>query len=407
MRKSLPGDRTVVTVTRERVLTGHSGRLSLALSAGWLVIQLGRRALPPLLPAIIDDLAITPATAGFALSVMGALYATTHYPGGRLSDQLTRTTVLVGGMAAMVVGFLALSRVSSYYGFVFGVALVGLGAGFYMVPMRAFLSDLFIERRGLAFGINNAAGMAGSGAAAGLAVATLAVATWRDAFVPVALLLGLIALWIHLTSHESYALSVVDLDVRGTVGRVFRLPRIRWLVVAYSLYAFSWIGAITFLPTFLQTTNGVTPAVAGAEFALVFVVGTLVMPVAGRLGDRIDPIPVALASLGVCAIGLLVVLAFESLILLTVGVIAFAAGLMAFPPVMQAYLMGVFPDDSVGGDFGAFKTIYSGVGSLGPVYVGTIAEHSGYTPAYAGIVLSLLVAVAVVYWVARVPDGSG
>ena len=42
---------------RERLLTGYTGRLLLAVSLGWAAIQAGRLVLSPLLPAVMGDLA--------------------------------------------------------------------------------------------------------------------------------------------------------------------------------------------------------------------------------------------------------------------------------------------------------------------------------------------------------------
>lgn len=382
----------------ERLLTGYTGRLFVVLSIGWTSIQLGRQVLPPLLPAIIDDLAITPSKAGFALTLMGALYAAAHYPSGRFSDRLSRRTILVVGIVVMTVGFFALSRVASYPALLFGVGLVGLGAALYFVPLRASIADLFVERRGQAFGLNNAAGVAGNVLAAGLAVAVLSVATWRAAFLPVMVLLAVILVLLHAWSREPYVVARVELGLRETAGRVFGTARIRWLVVAYSMFVFTWRGVVGFLPTFLQVDKGFSSALASGGFAMLFIVGAISMPLAGQLGDRLSRLPVAAGSLLLGAVGLAGVLIAPSALLVIVGIVVFAVGLMAFPPVMQSYLMDAFPDDSMGGDFGAFKTIYTGVGSIGPTYVGLIAERSSYTTALGGIAISLLVGAAIIFW---------
>jgi len=47
----------------EQFIRGYSGRMFLLIAVAMLVANLGRQALPPLLPAIIDELAITTAAA--------------------------------------------------------------------------------------------------------------------------------------------------------------------------------------------------------------------------------------------------------------------------------------------------------------------------------------------------------
>lgn len=377
----------------ESLWTGYSGRMFLLLSVGWLFTQLGRRLLPPLLSSIIGEFHITAFQAGLILTVMEACYAVMHFPSGRISDRLSRKTVLVGGLGLMFLGFSSLTTAPTYPFFVIGAACVGLGAGMYMVPMRACLADIFVERRGQAFGLNNAAGTGGAGIAAGLAVLVVAISVWRVAFIPVAAFLGITLLAIHWTSSEPYAIARVDLGILDTATRIFVVPRNRWLIVIYSLFAFTWVGIIAFLPLFLQAAKGFTPVLASATYAMLFVVGIVVMPLAGKLGDKVERLPVAALVLLCGAFGLLGMVVFSHTIAVIGGVIVLAIGLMAYPPIMQAYLMDVFPEDSVGGDFGIFKTVYSTIGSLGPVYIGYVTTHATYSVAYQGLILCLVVGV--------------
>jgi MFS family permease len=290
----------------------------------------------------------------------------------------------------MVVGFTVLLTVVSYPVFVVGVSLIGIGAGLYFVPMRALLADLFVERRGKALGVNLAAGMAGSVLAAGLAIGVLEVATWETAFLPIVAVLVLVLLALVQWGREPYCVGWVDLDLRATVRRVFGARRIRHLVIAYSLWAFTFQAVANFLPTFLQT-NGLSPELATMGFALLFLVASVVMPIAGDIGDRVGHVAVASGGIVIGAIGLVGILVAPNTPTVFAAIIIFAAGLMAYPPVMQAYLMETFPAGDIGGDFGAFKTVYTALGSLGPVYAGVVAEWAGFTIAFGGGVGCLLI----------------
>jgi len=64
--------------------------------------------------------------------------------------------------------------------------------------------------------------------------------------------------------------------------------------------------------------------------------------------------------------------------------------------VMQSYLMDAFPDDSAGGDLGAMRTVYIGLGALGPTYVGTVATAADYRVAFWGLVVALLASAGLV-----------
>lgn len=389
------------TTDGERLFTGYTGRLLLAVSLGWALIQTGRLVISPLLPAISADYGISSTQAGFAITVIWGLYAVLQYPSGRLSDRLSRTTLLVGGLVILCVGFLALAGAPTYLTFLAAAALVGIGAGLYPTPARGLVSDLFVERRGQAFGLHTASGDVGGILAAGLGTVILAVATWRGAFAPVVVVLAAVALSLHLWSREGYEFASVDLAVVATLRRLFAEPQLRWLLVAYTLYAFTWQSAVGFLPTYLQVAKGFSPAVANAGFAALFGVGAVIKPLSGGLGDRLPRGLLSPAVLAVAAAMLSVVVLASTQTVVLAAVACFAAGLMAYPPVMQAYLMDSFPTDSMGGDLGAMRTFYIGVGSLGPTYVGVVADVADYTTAFAGLVGCLVLSSLVIVTLGR------
>ena len=395
--------------SRERLVTGYSGRLLLAVSLGWAAIQAGRLVLSPLLPTVMAELAITEFQAGVALTTLWGLYALGQYPSGRLSDALTRKTLLVTGLSLLAVGFVALAGAPDYPLFLLGAAVVGVGAGLYPTPARALVSDLFVERRGQAFGLHTASGDTGGVVAAGLAVAALAVAGWRSAFAPVVAVLAGVALALHVWGREGYTRPATDrdalanglADARATARRLWTNSRMRWLLLAYALYAFTWQSVAGFLPTFLRSAKSFPPGLASGGFAALFVVGALVKPLSGSLGDRFARASVAAGALVVAACALAGLLVASGTLAVGLAVVVFAAGLMAYPPVAQALLMDTFPDGSMGGDLGATRTVYIGLGSLGPSYVGFVAGRVSYAAAFAGLLVCLLVSGAIVVGLAR------
>ncbi|MFB6212147.1 MAG: MFS transporter [Halobacteriales archaeon] len=385
------------TDTDAGLLTGYSGRIVLLVAFGWFSILLGRQALPPLLPTIIEVLRISPARAGVALTVLMGLYSLLQYPAGRLSDALSRTTLLIASIGGMILGFGLLGTVTNYPQLLAGAAVLGVSSSFYFTPSRALLSDLFVERRGQAFGIQTTAGMGGAALAAGVAVGALRYATWQAAFLPTIVLLVGVGILLHRWSHEPYVLSrdELDFDFRGTVGRLLFQPRIRRLLFMRALTAFTFQGIVGFLPTFLQVEKGFSTTLASASFALVFVVGSVMGPLAGRLSDLFPRLRVVLGALFVGIIGLLGMLLGGAAAVVIVSIVAMSMGLASLFPVMGAYFMDLFPDRSVGGDFGAAKTVFSGLGSIGPTYVGIVAASRSYTIAFAGLLVLLVLAVGV------------
>jgi MFS family permease len=382
--------------TDERFARGYGGRLLLIVSAGWATAQGGRLVLSPLVPAVREDLAVSNAEIGFVFSLLWGLYALLQYPSGRLSDRLSRKTLLVVGGAIGAVGFLAMGLASTYLAFLAGAAVVGVGVGLYPTAARALISDLFVERRGQAFGLHTASGDLGGVAAAGLATLVVAVATWRTAYLPVVALLTLVVAAIHLQSREPYVLERTELAVGATARRLLARPGLRRLVLAYVLFAFSWQATTAFLPTFLRASKGLPPAVANAGFAALFLVGAIAKPTAGWLGDRVEKRRVAPVALLLGAGSLGAVLLVDSTPAVVVGVVLFSAGLLSFPPVMQAYLMDRLPNESMGGDLGAMRSVYISIGATGPTVIGAIADVSSFGLAFTAIAGCLLLSAVLV-----------
>lgn len=393
-----------VTDGEERLVTGATGRLLLVTVIGTMSLSLSQLVLPPLLPTIIDDLSITPLLAGTALTVLWALTALLQFPGGRASDQLSRKTVLLAALGSIILGGVILSGTVNYPTFVLGAAAIGIGAGLYHPSGFALLADLFTRRRGAAFGMNAGFTDLGGVLAAVLAGLVLATATWRLAFLPIIGVAGLAALAQHRWNAEPYRVARVDLKVRSTFENLFAAPRIRWLVVAFSLFMFVWQGTTSFLPTFLQVEKGFSTALANNAFAIFFLSGVIVKPTAGRVGDRLGHARVAAGASVLATVALGFMVLADSQLGLIGSIVFFAVGLGAFWPVTTAYLMDNFQGASMGGDLGGLRTISFALGSLGSTYVGFMVERVDYATAYSGFVACLAASIVILLWLAMQDD---
>lgn len=377
----------------ESVASGHTGRMLALLTVGLATAKLGRYLLPPLLPEMIDALAISPVRAGFVLTAVSLFYGLAQYLGGRYADRLSKKTVLVAAYGFVLVGYLVIGGTVAYGALLFGAVVVGTGMGLYGPADRALVSDLFRRRRGLAFGINVTGTELGGAVGAGLAAVAVATVGWRAAFL-VLLPLGLLVVGLlHRWGREPYVRRSVSLDLRDTVARLAGGGYGR-VVAAYVLFSFVGQSVVGFLPTLLRAERGFGATAAGLTYASVFVVGFVAKPVGGWASDRTGRLAVAAGAFAVGFVGLALLVVSGSAAAAVLGTVVFAVGHRSFPPVMQAHLMDSFPDDSMGGDLGAIRTVYIGLGSLGPTYVGLVASRADYTTAYAGLSACLVAGVA-------------
>jgi MFS family permease len=299
-------------------------------------------------------------------------------------------------LGLLIVGLVVLQETISYLGFLIGASVIGLGSGLYPTAARALISDLFVSRRGKAFGIHTASGDIGNAAAAGLAITMVTYATWHTAFTPLILLSGVALFGIHLFDHEKYVFKTVNLHFLSTCRRLFSDARKLRLLIAYALASFAWQSVTGFLPIFLQIDKNFSITLSSVGFAAMFIIGTLAKPLAGSLGDRFGHGAIATICLFLAGCGLGSLLVVKSTLPIFVFIGVFSMGIMAFPPVMQALFMNIVPDDSMGGDLGAIRTLYIGLGSLGPSYVGYIASIDSYTLSFAGLIVCLFLSAGII-----------
>jgi Major Facilitator Superfamily. len=164
------------------------------------------------------------------------------------------------------------------------------------------------------------------------------------------------------------------------------------LIIVYSLLVFTWQGVVSLLPLFLQNVHDFSSGLSSAVFALLFIAGILIKPLAGRLSDVLPHLVVATSALIVASAGVGLILASPVVVGVIAGVFVYAAGHKGFAPVVQAYFIDIFPNKNKAGDLGAARIVYLLVGSLGPTYVGFASTVWGYRRAFAGFIIVLIVA---------------
>jgi MFS family permease len=352
---------------------------------------------------------MTTLTAGVALGALQAVYALTQFPSGRLSDRFTRPSLVVPGLIALLGAFLLLSVATAVWLFVAGTVLFGVGKGLFAVPSRAQLSDLFVAKRGQALGLY-AAGtdfggilaavggvlVTGGGALLGLPDAALVPLQlgWRDPFAPIAVVLGLVAVAYVGWNRDPYRLGRTDVQLVATVRRLATTRAQREALLAFALFYFVVGAWVNFLPTYLTRAKGVSEPVAAGLFAVVFVVGIVIKPAAGLVSDRVPRRVVAAGGMlfGVGALGGVVLASSVSVIAAAIAV--YAIGYKTVFPVADALLLDAAPDENVGGDLGAARAVFIGVGALGPVYMGGLADSASFEIAFVGLGTCLVVAAA-------------
>ncbi|MDX6282534.1 MAG: transporter, family, nitrate/nitrite transporter [Kribbellaceae bacterium] len=225
--------------------------------------------------------------------VVGAL--TDRYGGRIMFPVISALTIL----PVLFVGFFALD---SYPLLIVGGFFLGIAGTVFAVGVPFVNAWFPPERRGLAIGIFGA----GMGGTAISALTTVKLFTNQGEKVPflltaVALALYAAVAWIFLRDAPGRVVPTTGLGRRLYADA--RLP-ITWQ--ACLLYAVAFGGYVAFsvyLPAYLKTAHGLTPADAANRMAGFVVVAVVMRPIGGWLSDRFGPISVLAPAYGLVVVG--------------------------------------------------------------------------------------------------------
>jgi NNP family nitrate/nitrite transporter-like MFS transporter len=209
---------------------------------------------------------------------------------------------IISAVTILPVLFLAFFALDSYAlllvgGFFLGIAGTAFAVG---VP---FVNAWFPpERRGLAVGVFGA-GMGGTAISALTTVKLYSNLGEKSPFVITAAVLAAYAVvsWLVLRDAPGHVAPTTSLVSRVRANAA--LP-ITWQ--ACILYAVAFGGYVAFsvyLPAYLKTDYGLSPADAANRMAGFVVVAVIMRPVGGWLSDRVGPIPVLVTGFAVVTLG--------------------------------------------------------------------------------------------------------
>jgi MFS transporter, NNP family, nitrate/nitrite transporter len=303
--------------------------------------------------------------------VVGAL---TDRFGGRVMFPLVSAATIVPIL------FLAFVALDSYDLILVGGFFLGIAGTTFAVGVPFVNAWFPPERRGLAIGIFGA-GMGGTAISALTTVKLYSNLGERAPFLITACVLAAYAVVSWVLLRDAPGRVVPDTPLLQRLVANARLP-ITWQ--AAILYAVAFGGYVAFsvyLPAYLKTDYGLTPADAANRMAGFVVVAVVMRPVGGWLSDRIGPIPVLMTAYGIVVVGAAVAAGHPPVD--TVGAVAFlsmAAALGCGSGATFALIAQVTEPVRVGGVTGLVGAAGGFGGFVPPLLMGYIY---GRTESYA------------------------
>lgn len=334
------------------------GRARTHLTPGALFLLAGLAALGslatniilPAFPQIGADLQVSPRELALTLSSFFVAFAFGQILVGPLSDRFGRKWLVVGGLAAFVVGSVVCALAGSIAGLILGRIIQALGACAASVLSRAIARDLFDgETLARALALTMIAMAASPGFSPLIGSVINSLLGWQIIFVGVAAFAAVLAGCYWRMLGETHprerrealgVLAVGSAYARLAADQRFILPALAVSLIIGALYTF-----FSAAPAVLIGVLGLTGLQLAFYFAatvvIVFTAGYLAPRLAHRLGQAVA----GALGLGVAILGAGLILAFSpspDLVSLTTGLTLFLFGMGLINPLATAIALQPF-----------------------------------------------------------------
>lgn len=360
----------------------------------FFVTMVGRLALSPVVPQIVETFAASNAVVGLALTGMWLAYGLAQYPSGILADRYGERRVILVAVGGATLAALSVALSPLFALFFLSTILLGGVAGLHYSVATTLLAQTY-DNVGTAVGVHNS-GATIAGLCTPVAVAWITVQFgWRIAVAAVAT--------IGIPAAVLFAVKVRPTDPRrpetplrervqlSVARELLSRPPIAFTLVIAIVSEFTWQGTASFLPTFLIDYHGVSTTFAGALFSAYFVTQGVVQIGIGAVSDRIgrDGVLAGCMLAGLVGFGTLVTRSGTVSILVGVFFVAVA---MSYGSALMPRFLREFSEAERNAGFGLVRTTYMIAASLGSAVVGLLVDLFGW-PVSFGFLAAILGAV--------------
>ena len=348
---------------------------------------------PVVLNAIRDEFGWGLSFAGWVGTAGFALFGLTSLPTGWLADLVSRKTLLLWMLGAIISGALLMGFATHPAMFILGWLVAGFAGGMHHPLALAVIAGSFPGKQGKALAWHGSGGNFMIAVTPALAGTVASLFSWRASFLMGGAFAAL-AFLILLVIPPSPAQAKVE----EKKGRLPAWNKLWVLLLAHSLTGFIYRGVVTYIPHSIgQVWEGMDLAAIGGVTTFVLIFGIAGQFLGGYLGDgkkfwRIYLLQVVLYSASLLLLPLLPGWFFAG------GLIFWSIVYYSTQPVVNSYLAEFGGVSSHGRLYGvAFFTNYT-IGSLGAGVAGVLADYVGLVGMFWGLAGVALTAVVVLYF---------
>jgi MFS transporter, FSR family, fosmidomycin resistance protein len=372
--------------------------------------------LPPLFAFIRADYGVSYTELGLAIATFNIVSAAFQTPAGFLIDWIGARLILIAGLALGAAAVMAMGLVPSFWVLVVMMALNGLANTVYHPADYAILSHLVSsERIGHAFSVHTFSGMLGTALAPASLLFLQSLVGWRGALVIAATFGFAVAALLAVQSERLFDRVQPKLKARPALAGDAADPGWRLLLrgpilqnlLFFVLLAITSGGISNYSVVALGALYDTPLSVANTALSSFLLLSALGVLVGGLLVGRTARHG-TVASLGLLAMGLAVLLVGAADLGTVLLILAMAAGGLANGIVMPSRDMivrEVTPPGSFGKVFGFVTTGFNIGGIVAPPIYGALMDHGHPRAVFLLVGISSLVAIVTVATRAR-PAGA-
>jgi MFS family permease len=342
------------------------------IGAGHMMSHFYSNTLPPLLPLLNQDLAISYTMLGALLSLRGMMSSGMQMPAGFLVDRYGAKMILSIGLAMCAIGTLMTAMAVDYWMILLGGIVLGVGNSAFHPADYTILSGSISENyMGRAFSLHSFSGNLGNAMAPVVLISITSFYNWRVALLVsgvagFVILAGLMTQWKYLEEDTEVAhrqvkkkkKAATDPNAPKTGWEVTRYiltsPAILFLFLYYCMNSLAGGGLRNFSVAGLSETHDTSHAIANAAFTAFLVANAAGVLVGGWLADKTKRHElIAVIGLGISAVTVLMVGVYNIPGILLVMIFAFAGltnGLIG--PARDMLIRRASPKGSMGKVFG-------------------------------------------------------
>ncbi len=365
-------------------------------------------SLPPLLIFIRQDLGLSGVELGFIVAAANVSSSIFQYPSGILTDKFGPKRVLMAGYFLTLSGLFLLSRAGGMSAFIIAQMVYGMGNSTFHPASFADVGRA-MEGRGVGMGMamHNIGGNVGTAAGYSITAVLATALGWRNALVT--LVVAGVALVVLFAIHYPDLWKVVgearaarlaarkESDEEEAEEEPERPLTWRDWIPAYVVAAAALLsgifgtGIMAWLPTFFESTRGVTATAAAGFSSIMMISGVGGSLTGGSLADRFDRSTIILFAT-IATAGLLMVIINTSLaaVLLIALLVATGFAHSVGRPVLNAMTNQVSPPGKSGAVFGLVFGMMALGGVISGPMVGFIYDNYSMQAAFTVLAIFLL-----------------